>query len=647
MSTVQRFIIITFAAITEFLILIATADAATDVAITEIDIDDATDASETVNLNRYCWNDIDASNCNIIGNFTRTAIGLSFPVNIECQLASSVTVNSEPSGRRFADQYLFQRFQGIEVISLNGCGVSAAHQNSLLGLQFIPDPASVRHLTLQMFKVNGALDATAFIPFKRLRSLILTNNRIERINKLSFQGLSALTELSLQENGIETIDPTAFEALAPSLDSLTVHENSLRLTELSPLPNLRKMKISVKELRWKALHVANQVASLSVVNVERVEFNVTSDKKQSFFNLTTLNVNFCHLSEMPVDYFPQMLYANFSHNYNLKNISLTAMQATQVQVLDISYNAFRVIDGWLLINLRYLEHFIATNNRIAAINPKAFQRNFYLKSVDIRFNQLKSLGLDLAILKVATELTFRIDDNPWNCAWVNKVSGDDPHIFSMKFRYEKRMERRNIRGLECMTYDDGHLFHSHLHDEDDQYHLTGERRRPQPIAPVEILRRNTKHTAMLTICILIVGVSGLLVSLYLFIRFRPLTSTLQPFYQTLPEQRKPSLDTQKIQCLDQRADIIRTRVLPPTDYESPLSNRLARFEIDGVELGLGLGLKDILRPMQSVDDDQFDDIEFKDLYEEIPDKSRGSNDERMPDKVSDIMPNENSDTQIN
>lgn len=613
--------------ITQFLILWVAANPATDVAVTEIDIVDTTG----FDLNQYCWADTEF--CNIIGNFTRTTINLSFPVNIECPS----TTELDPTPRRSSDQYLFQRFQGIEVISLNGCGVN--RQNSLLGLQFIPDPSSVKHLTLEMFKVNGALNAATFSPFKRLLTLVLTNNRVDRIDKNSFNGLTALTELILLKNSIEEIDVAAFEMLAKSLESLTVHESSLRLVKLSALPNLLKMDVSVKELEWIAVHAAIEVASLSITNIERIEFNVTSDEKQSFLNLTKLNVNFCHLIEMPIDYFPQMLHANLSHN-QLKNISLIGMQATQLQVLDISYNAFRVIDGWLLIHLRYLEHFIATNNRIAAINPKAFQRNFYLKSVDIRFNQLKSLGLDMAILKVATELTFRIDDNPWNCAWVNKISGDNPHIFSLKFVYAKRMERTNMRGLECVSYDDSHLFHSHLHDDDDQYHLTGERRRPQPMAPVEIMRRNPKHTAMLTICILVVGVSSLLISLYLFLKFRPLTSTLEPFYHTLPEPAQ-----RQKECQDRRADIIRARILPPTDYESPLSNRLAYFEIDGVELGLGL--KDILRPMQSVDDDQFDDIEFKDLYEEIPDKANGSNDERMADKVSDTVSIGNGDTQIN
>lgn len=624
------------ATIVEFLILFAAAIPATDVAITEIAIVDTTASSETLNL--YCWNDNEP--CNIIGNFTRTTINLSFPVNIECPVtAASVNgTDTESTRRRTSDQYLFQRFQGIEVISLNGCGVSASHQNALLGLQFIPDPASVRHLTLEMFKVNGGQDVAPFAPFKQLRSLILMNNRIERFDKMNFKGLTALTELRLLENAIDVIDVGSFETLARSLQSLTVHESSLRLDALAQLPSLLSLDVSVKELLWTAMHAASDVATLSVTNVERIDFNVSTDEKQSFLNLTKLNVNHCRLTEMPIDYFPQMLHANLSHN-QLKNISLHAMQATQLQVLDISYNAFRVIDVWLLIHTRYLEHFVATNNRIAAINPKAFQRNFYLKSVDIRFNQLKSLSLDMAILKVATELTFRIDDNPWNCAWINKVYGEDPHIFSMKFHYSKRMERTNMLGLECIAYDDNHLFHSHLHDHDDQYHLTGERRRPQPIAPVEILRRNPKHTAVLTICILIIGVSSLLVSLYFFIKFRPLTSTLQPFYHTMPEPPQRQKES-----MDQRADIIRGRILPPTDYESPLSNRLAHFEIDGVELGLGL--KDILRPMQCIDDEQFDDIEFKDLYEEIPDKINGTNDEQMPEKVSDTLPNENSDTQI-
>lgn len=622
-SIVQR-VIAAAIVITEFLILCDVAMASTDVAIVASnDVVIAATKNDSSHLSEYCWHNDET--CNIIGNFTRTTINLSFPVNIEC-----VQNDSEAATRSFD-----YRFQGIDVILLNGCGVSRLHGNSLLGIQFIPDPHSVRHLTLEMFNVIGSLDATTFDSFPNLCTLLLMNNRIEHLVATSFNGLTELTELILLENSIEQINATAFEALTQSLKSLTLHEKSLKLFELSALPNLLRMDLSMKELRWTALHAANDVATLKISDVERIVFNATSDEKKAFLNLTELHVNYCRLADMPIDYFPQMLYANFSHN-QLKNVSMIAMQATQVVTFDISYNAFRVIDVWLLSHLRYLEYFVATHNYIAAINPKAFQRNFYLKSVDLRFNQLKSLSLDLAILNVATELTFRIDNNPWNCGWLNKVYGDDPHIFSMKFVYAKRMDRTNIRGLECVAYDDTHLYHSHLHEEDDQYHLTGERRRPQPMAPVEIMRRNPKHTAVLTIFILIIGVSTLLVGLYFYIRCRPLTSTLRPFYHTLPEP----LSQQK-EGTERHADIIRGRILPPNDYESPLSNRLARFEIDGVELGLGL--KDILRPMQSVDVDQFDDIEFKDLYEEIPEKVCATNDESVTNKAADTMSTRSND----
>lgn len=563
------------------------------------------------NLDAYCWNDTDS--CNIIGNFTRTTINLSFPVNIDCSRPSVNVIEDNKfavngTSKRFIDKHLYKRFHSIEVISLNGCGVSTTDHNNfepsnLLGIDYIPDPLSVKHLTLEMFKIESELKSDVFAQFKNLKTLIMRNNHIESINRTSFNGLLQLNELVLQENSIESIDRNAFTDYSKSLQLLTIYENRLNLLELKSLPNIMHIDVSVKQLRWTIFYeFVDSLDTLIVSNIAKFDFNGTNANR-TFNSLRKLQVVSSRLIMFPINRFPQLLCMNVSNNL-LRNISLNEMEMINVKILDISQNEFRVINGTLLATLFNLEHFYAAHNQIQAINPKAFQKNFILKSIDIRFNRLKSLNLDLAIFRMSPNLKFMIDDNPWSCAWINKFYGDDPHVFALKFLYEKFTDRVNIKGLKCVFYGDNHLYHSHLHDDDDHYHLTGETRsRPPP--PVEILRRNPKHTAVLTICILVVGVSCLLIMLYFYIKCRTVTSTLEPFYHTLPEVQRHKDN------FDRRADIVRGRILPPTDYEAPLSN----LEFEGIELGL----KDILKPMHG-SDEHFVDIEFKDLYEEIPEK---------------------------
>lgn len=520
------------------------------------------------NLDDYCWSKL-LNSCSIIGNFTRTTIGLSFPVNIDCTNGHIRTKGNELQ-RPHLNSYFNEHFRHVESVTLNGCGMNKVHrtQDSAdengLGVDYIPDPMSVRHLSLEMFRVRGDLNRGTFSELKNTKTVVLTNNKIDGLNDGSFEGLNHVEELIIHENNIQSMHAATFRPCDESLKRLVIHESHLKIGELEPLKKLSELSITTKVMNWTTLTIGiDSLNAADISNVNQVVYSNFSVPR-TFKNLTKLEVKFCGLKEFPIDLYPRLLHFNVSHNA-LKNVSLKEMQMLGLHTLDICHNKFVSIDISFLSSLWDLEYFYATHNQIVAINPKAFQKNYNLKLIDLSFNRLKRLQIDQALFLRARNVKFNIDHNIFDCAWINEYYGMDPRIFATKFIYNKDFSDINIQGLRCIYYSSDYLYHSHLYDDDDNFH-NGKTRRLHH--PVEIRRRNPKHTAFLTICILIVGVSSLLISLFFYVKYRTLTTTLNSnaYYDNLKKQ------TKDMESAENRPDIIQDRELSMRQFEA--SSRL-------------------------------------------------------------------------
>lgn len=561
-----------------------------------------TDVAEALNLNQFCW----ASNesCVIIGTFTHSDPSLEFPVGIDCSSATSIDFDGQhmpaasERSRTVNALHLKEKFSKVEVITLNGC-----HSNiSSFGIEHIPDAASVRHLTVEMFKIKTT-DAFRddFAALSHLQSLVLRNNNVEHLAGNWFQGLHNLTHLALRDNAMKKVDREAFISLE-RLQSLDVHERHLSLDEFTVLPLASELSLEMRNLKWDALQANRKsIRKLRLENVQKLTYNA-SLAPMIFPLMTEMDVINCNLSTFPLHHFPKIDYFNVSHN-QLRNVSLWQMKMSHLRTLDISYNQFRVIDAVLLAHVIRLEYFNASHNSIRLIDRKAFQRNLYLRRVDIRFNQLQMLNLDYAIFNVARELQFLIDSNPWNCAWADRAYSDDPALFLTKFKYERDVRSSSMRGLRCTMYElNSRAFHTHMDEADYRHHFP-------PPDPIEIVRRNPKQTAIFTLCILGAGVSLLLLILFFYIKYRADTLPGQ-YYYVLPSATKggKECDQQRDAAQQNQPTKVTQMAFPQTHYEME---------------GMRVEIRDILRPMRSIDvEDHFDDIEFKDLYTEMQEKEK-------------------------
>lgn len=561
--------------------------------------------THTDNLNQYCWND--GNMCSIIGNFTRQQISLSIAVNINCLNIQNNATDPMPKGLQPVG--LLQRFHRIEIIHLNGCGVNDQQRNSF-GIEHIPDQANVLQLTLEMFKIDRPLRNDTFAGLKQLKSLALVNNLLlSGLNRTTLSHLVQLNELVIEKNQLTTLDAHAFDDFASTLTDLTIREDALILNSIAPLQQVKHAHLNVKQLNWSELF--KSLRGLETLTIEHTLFviNVSDNVLPNFEHLIEMHLVFNDLDDIPFNQYPNLQRLNISHN-RMDKPSFEKNNLIVLKEIDVSYNNLTLVDEQLLATLLHLERFVAHHNRISVIKRKAFNRNLYMRHIDISHNELKVLNLDLAIFTVATQLQIYIDENPWSCVWVINFSANEPHIFNMKFVYTKTNDRINMRGLKCRFYaNDEMILQHHYHMVDDtQLHHNHSGAMPMlpTLPPGMSKKRNTKHSAAITIVILVVGVTTLSVLLYLHIKCRPNATSLQsPFYRTLPTNHCSSSD---------RADIVR-RILPPTDYESPLSLRMDSGNgING--LGHDGDDDDDMKPDATIFNN---DIDSKALYEEIPD----------------------------
>lgn len=521
-------------------------------------------AQDTLNPSR-CWN----ANvpCNIEANLTRDAFSQPFVVNFNC--SDNVVPLSAKSG-------YVRLIKGVQMIQLNGCNVT---QNATIGVEYIDDPFSVTHLTIYSFKVK-TFYANHLDQFKSLAVLQLIDNVFEELIAESFQGSATIRTLVISNNNLKVIAPHAVVPLN-NLMNLTVVEPILVINELNftLCYSLKHMRLAVHAYEWQVLPTSTE--TIEIFNTT-LSFPADTFELDNCTNLQRITIYRCQFNSFPAIESLSLQILNLSRN-NLQRLSDETF-LPNLEVLDLSGNQIKDIDGNSFKSMAKLRELYVVDNRIDRISTQAFDFNEHLEILKLSGNRLKSMEFSDRLAE--RSLQIFIDDNPWSCKWVLNVSSEHPTIFAI-FHYNKYSNRLNVHGLNCLYYEvDGwyNMYDTSIATEIVPITSTIN---STFVRNIELTyRRNPKNTVVITIIILVVGVAVLFFLLYLHIKCRE--NTVEPFYRSLP------YDTHQ---MSDRIDIIR-RNLPATDYEAPIAAR----DADQKEV----------------------------IYEQIPEKF--SNYERIPEK---------------
>ena len=499
-----------------------------------------------------CWTD--EEQCLILGTFTRNTEH-SYPVNLQCDERTQMNAGIFDT-----------RFHNVEGIELNGCKVN---RENTIGIETIPDAESVLRLSVLKFQATN-FSSINFKNFKNLQRLDLRNNIINEIFNCTFMELKNVTILNIENNMIAKLGIDAFMPMH-QLTHLTIIEPALKIPQtinISSITSLDSIVLSVHCLEWPKQFP---------MHLQHIEINQTNI---DFRNLSTIFDDLNDLQTVAIINNTKISNLPKINSFNLKVLNLSKnsiddlkeMMLNNLETLDVSWNRLKAINALQFRAMPRLINLLLNSNQIDTVAEDAFLHNKQLKNIDLTGNRLRKLYINIP-LELRKSVFIHINDNPWSCNWITNCSSQFD-----RFKFDITNDKINNRGLKC-EFNEGES------DINQQLLFTTE----YPFDQFTELskKRNPRDTAILTLIILVSGVAMLFFLLFLHIKCRK--KVPQPFYRTLPYQTRfdiygTTIAPPPIVPLTGRSDIVR-RVLPPTDYETPINcdrhiNRFSTFGAD-------------------------------------------------------------------
>jgi len=200
-----------------------------------------------------------------------------------------------------------------------------------------------------------------FYGLEVLETLDLSFNKINKINKLAFNGLSKLKYLILKVNFLEIIEENTFKSLI-SLENLDISYNLVKTIEHSAFDGLDNLL---------ELNVANNNnKSTNTINI------MNNNSFKGLQKLKTLKLNDNNILEI--------------NDHMFQNL-------TELNELDLSGNKIKEINNDSFNGLKKLEHLNLNNNFLKEIIEKPFENLLKLKTLEVSGNIIKYFNPSLKI----------------------------------------------------------------------------------------------------------------------------------------------------------------------------------------------------------------------------------------------------------
>lgn len=266
--------------------------------------------------------------------------------------------------------------------------------------------SSLEILTLSKNNIS-TIDDNAFQNLISLEILDLSNNQIDKLNANIFRPLTFLKELLLNENLLQVIESNTFSSTS-SLATLNLSKNFLQFIDENLFRNLKKLiKLDISSnLKLTSVNL-DGMDRLDYVNLDNALFTQLNIPSK----VVKISANFNNISSISID--PNSLIEQLilRHNFlwNVDNLS----SATQLTVLDISYNNFSEIDFSVLQSTK-IQKIGIIGNQIQKFDVNKLISLPFIKTIEITKDTLNNKTLaDL------TSVTTTISSNA-SILFVNK-----------------------------------------------------------------------------------------------------------------------------------------------------------------------------------------------------------------------------------
>ncbi|XP_071445943.1 toll-like receptor 6 [Hetaerina americana] len=319
---------------------------------------------------------------------------------------------------------------------------------TMLGMEpMSPNEAIFRDLyTLQILDLSynrlESLPPGIFAPCSNLHTLILSQNKLTRIDARALNGLFVLSLLSLDNNQIQRLDPesltncTALQDLnlnGNALKDVPIAVRGLRLLRtldlgdnaietlgedgknnsdsyppLSGLPNLYGLRLIGNHIKTLTRKSFSSLPALLILNLARNKISVI--EKGTFDSnaaLQAIRLDANLLTDLTGLFsgLPSLLWLNVSDNRISDRLDLVESMPPTLQWLDVHANAITEI---------------GCGRKIGELEEETIKPDLQLQTLDASFNRLTRVGGTAGTLPDSLRLLFLND---------NFITAIEPHIF--------------------------------------------------------------------------------------------------------------------------------------------------------------------------------------------------------------------------
>ena len=507
------------------------------------------------NIEMDCGHDNDRS-CLIEADFVSTSTNKSVGVFVNCSNDSEISYNQDSK---------------IDKIIWNGCQT----------------PRNLKGFGLK--KIGWK---------KQVKELIIENFAIVSLKPGTFDGFLGLEVLSFQYNSIQNLSSSCFRGLV-NLKYLQMIESDLKWMDyglLGDLPNLSNLDIQKSHHLLMGNHqfTENQILN----NVKLEIYSIAMDLLEHFF-LHVRNLSIIIKIKDDVDECDQTRLNGYEKNWIIEGLKLQNLRCgfilenvlsiknlDLIQAIKLPYSEFELIElphlETISLHQNTLKNFSSfklegnfnslksldlSDNRLTGIDMRAFESLPSLKKINLNKNFLPKL--DMMNLQKFENIQLFIDENNFDCSWLNEIASSK--VFK-NFSYKKNFTILNIAGLSCQhnlqfqecTLTDDTSFSPHLFEPESssrEWELSRLKEDNFVLAP-EVLM-------IIVLAAFLLGLAVMFISLYVHHRRQILKQ--EPFYHLLRDSLVRPIYTASSTLRRDFKEII-SRILPPTNYEHPISD---------------------------------------------------------------------------
>ena len=292
---------------------------------------------------------------------------------------------------RRLEQRTFTKFRKLEHLSLVRSNIEGIHSDALITLTHL------RSLNLDHNRLNDSswLNLTSYLA--DLEVLILSQNQFRSIRQEHFVPLKALKLLDLSSNGLQSIDANS---LPSSLEKLYLQNNelnSLQLTFLFQLRELREFNLDFNRLTFLPEKIFQSNGQLGYLSLQGNDLNsLTNQSLLGLKSLWHLNLarNRLQLSAhlQPFQHLNSLKLLNLDRNAQMNLSSTTfAGLAETLQELSLQNCHLTSIDH-LLTPFVHLQRLKLSSNQLTDLSISSlFHSRDTLISIDLQRNRFSSL----------------------------------------------------------------------------------------------------------------------------------------------------------------------------------------------------------------------------------------------------------------